>query len=271
MIGHHRTSSTTGTKGRFPFRLGAPSWVVPGDLAFNVNRLAALVDDVQLLFFESAGARGLAHDLDLTLLRDQADQHDLTYTVHLPTDIHLADRAPRTRQQGIEEIVRLVEKTAPLAPSALDLHLTGGDPSTHGWRDRLSDSLSRLAAALGPEWSRRLAVENIGYPIDMVQDLVRAHGLAFCLDFGHVAHYGHDWESARQLLPEAIHLHYHGLADGKDHRALTVAMGPFTRQLLTDLRQSSYTGVLTLEIYHLEQFITSACLLAEADEEHPEV
>ena len=40
-------------KGRFPFRLGTSSYIIPDDILPNVEFLADRVDDVELILFES--------------------------------------------------------------------------------------------------------------------------------------------------------------------------------------------------------------------------
>ncbi len=244
------------------WRLGATSCVLPADIMTNVRQLAPLVDDVQLLFFESAAKSLLPQPLDMPALRDLAEEHGLTYTVHLPTDLVLGAAARAERQEGIGEILRLMAQLAPLAPQSFDLHLVR-EPnlSDAAWLDNLAASLQELSGALGDE-KRLVGVENIEYPYGLVAPLVAEYGFGVCLDLGHLVYYGHDLEEGLALLPRVRHLHYHGVQDSRDHQALTDAEQ--ARMLGRRLAEAGYDGVLTLEMYSLENLKASLALLDEA-------
>lgn len=245
-----------------PWRLGATSCVLPADIMTNVRALAPLVDDVQLLFFESAAKSLLPQPLDVQALADLAEEHGLTYTVHLPTDIALGAASRAARQEGIVEVLRLMAQLSPLAPQSFDLHLAREQniPDT-AWLDNLADSLQGLATALGEEKSL-VAVENIEYPYGLVSPLVAEYGFAVCLDLGHLVHYGHDLEEGLGLLPRVLHLHYHGVQNTRDHQALTDAEQ--ARMLGKRLAEAGYEGVVTLEMYNLEKLKESLALLDKA-------
>ena len=249
-------------KNHYPWRLGATSCVLPADIMTNVRVLALLMDDVQLLFFESAAKSRLPQPLDVQVLRDLADEHGLTYTVHLPTDLALGAASKAERQEGIGEMLRLMAQLAPLRVLSFDLHLVREpDLSKAAWLDNLAASLEELAGALGDE-KRLVGVENIEYPFGLVAPLVAEYGFGVCLDLGHLAHHGHDLEEGLALLPNASHLHYHGVRGGKDHQALNDAeqAGLLGRRLA----EVGYDGVVTLEMYNLEKLEDSLALLDTA-------
>jgi sugar phosphate isomerase/epimerase len=249
-------------KNRQPWRLGGTSCVLPADIMANVRVLAPLVDDVQLLFFESAAKSLLPQPLDVQVLRDLAEEHTLSYTVHLPTDLALGAPSRTKRQEGIVEILRLMDQLAPLGPQSFDLHLVREQElSEAAWLDNLAASLRELTGALGEE-KRLVAVENIEYPYSLVAPLVAEYGFSVCLDLGHLVHYGHDLEEGLGLLPQVRHLHYHGVRDGRDHQALIDAEQ--ARMLGKRLAAAGYDGVVTLEMYSLEKLKGSLALLAEA-------
>ncbi|MFH1019713.1 MAG: cobamide remodeling phosphodiesterase CbiR [Pseudomonadota bacterium] len=248
-------------KNRCPWRLGATSCVLPADIMTNVRALAPLVDDVQLLFFESAAKSLLPQPLDVQALRDLAGEHGLSYTVHLPIDLTLGAAARDKRQEGIAEILRLMAQLAPLAVLSFDLHLVREpDLPDPAWLDNLAAGLGELSAALGDE-KRLVAVENIEYPYGIVAPLVAEYGFSVCLDLGHLAHYGHDLEEGFALLSRARHLHYHGVRDGRDHQALFDA--EHAGMLGKRLAETGYDGVVTLEMYSMEKLKGSLALLDE--------
>ena len=249
-------------KKRFPWRLGATSCVLPADIMTNVRQLAPLVDDVQLLFFESAAKSLLPQPLDVQVLRELAEAHSLSYTVHLPTDLALGAASKAERQEGVGEMLRLMAELAPLAPQSFDLHLVRElNLPDAVWLDNLAVSLESLSGALGEE-KRLVGVENIEYPFGLVAPLVAEYGFGTCLDLGHLVHYGHDLEEGLGLLSHARHLHYHGVRDGKDHQALHDAKQ--ARVLGQRLVEAGYDGVVTLEMYNLEKLKASLALLDTA-------
>lgn len=249
-------------KNRQPWRLGATSGVLPADIMANVRQLAPMVDDIQLLFFESAANSRLPQPIDLPALQDLAEEHDLSYTVHLPADLSLGASAQAKRQEGIAEILRLMTQLTPLAPHSFDLHLAREPDLTEAaWLDNLASGLGELAIALGEE-KRLVAVENIEYPYGLVAPLVAEHGFPVCLDFGHLIHYGHDLEQGLALLPRVRHLHFHGVENGRDHQALTDVRQ--AGMLGSRLAEAGYDGVVTLEMYSLEKLTASLALLNKA-------
>ncbi|MDG4474874.1 cobamide remodeling phosphodiesterase CbiR [Thiovibrio frasassiensis] len=248
-------------KNRFPWRLGATSCVLPADIMANVRQLAPLVDDVQLLFFESAAKSRLPQPFDVQALREIAEAHGLSYTVHLPADLALGAAAKVERQEGIGEILRLMAQLAPLGVLSFDLHLVREpDLPEAAWLDNLAASLRELSGALG-EQKRLVGVENIEYPFGLVAPLVAEYGFGVCLDLGHLVHYGHDLEEGLGLLSRVRHLHYHGVRGGKDHQGLHDAgqAGMLGRRLA----EAGYDGVVTLEMYSLEKLQGSLALLDE--------
>lgn len=241
------------------WRLGATSCVLPADIMTNVRQLAPLVEDIQLLFFESAAKSRLPQPLDVSALREIAEEHALSYTVHLPTDIALGAAARAEREEGIAEIVRLMARLAPLGVRSFDLHLVRDRYLPEAlWLDNLVAGLHELSGALGEE-KKLVAVENIEYPYGLVAPLVEEYGFGVCLDLGHLVRYGHDLQEGLSLLPRVLHLHYHGVQDGRDHQALTDA--DQARMLDRRLAEVGYDGVVTLEMYSLENLKDSLALL----------
>lgn len=239
--------------------------MLPADLATNASFLAGQVADIQLLFFESMANQGMSHPLDLALLHELADGHDLTYTVHLPLDLALADDQPLLRQQAVAEIVNLVRDLMPLQPLSFDLHLNrqpGLDLSR--WRQRLDGSLALLAAELG-DLRGLLAVENIDYPFSQVSDMVLSHGFSVCLDLGHAVRYGDDLTSLFGLMPHVRHIHYHGVNNGRDHQPLSPDHADLTLRLFTELAEANYQGAVTLEVYNEKDLMDSMAELSRLD------
>ena len=148
------------------FRLGTTSYIWPDDILPNVVRLAPLVDDVELVLFESDEyGSNLPSEAVITDLRQLAQAHDLTYTVHLPLDLRLADD-DSTRHPSLEKARRVIARTRALDPFAYVVHLDGkaiqndaDDVMLARWQLQATRSLEQVA-----DWAggvSRLCVENL--------------------------------------------------------------------------------------------------------------
>ncbi|RJX31147.1 MAG: sugar phosphate isomerase/epimerase [Desulfurivibrio sp.] len=243
--------------------MGATSFVIPAAIEENVRYLAERVDDIQLLFFESPSQCRLPQKVDINLLQGLAQEHDLSYTVHLPTDIAPGSDSRVIRQQGVDEIVRLMEELAPLNPLCHDLHLAWPpELARERWLAHISDFLDRLNKELGRAGAV-VAIENIDYPFSAVRQLALAHGFALCADIGHGLLSGQEPGELFADIPRAAHIHYHGVRDNRDHQALGGEQQACSRRLGEALQDHGFAGVVTLELYRSADLEVSLRHLAE--------
>ena len=112
-------------KGAFPFRLGTTSYIIPADIIPNVKFLADKVDDIELVLFESDEMANIPSAEVVDELDVLAKENQLTYTVHLPLDIHTGHAVESERIRSVEKCLRIIERMAPLNPAAYVLHLDG--------------------------------------------------------------------------------------------------------------------------------------------------
>jgi len=77
-------------KGLYPFKIGTTSFIYPAGYAQNVKMLGPYVDEIELLLFEGA-PDSLPSTQEIKKLLSLSKEFDLTYNVHLPTDISLSD------------------------------------------------------------------------------------------------------------------------------------------------------------------------------------
>ncbi|MFC1523374.1 cobamide remodeling phosphodiesterase CbiR [Thermodesulfobacteriota bacterium] len=251
-----------GVKGRFPWRLGATSFVIPADVLENVRFLAGLVDDIQILYFESQAGSSLEHDVPVADLKAVAVDHDLTYTVHLPLDISLGAADPALRQQGLDEICRIIDALHDLSPVCYDLHLNRATGDRDQWLENLDVSLSLLSERLGAA-TGTIGVENVDFALDPLLPMLEKYGLGLCLDIGHAVRYGQSLDTLFESIPRAVHIHAHGVFQGRDHLPLTSKQEVPMRTVAELLCRHAYTGVLTLEMYDWESLQTSMQSLHE--------
>jgi sugar phosphate isomerase/epimerase len=247
----------------YPFRLGTTSYIIPDDILPNARYLAGKVRDMELILFEvDDGPNNLPSTEVIDELSHIASKHDLTYTVHLPLDLKLGDDGSE-HDRSLVKAKRVIECTRRLNPWAYVLHLDGKSvrTSTDGelirrWRDQ-----SVRALELVSEWAgaaEKLAVENLEtYPLDFIQPVLDRIPVSRCVDIGHLWLDDHDPVPYLQAaLPRTRVIHIHGIAE-RDHRSLAFMPHEKVRALWDELIRAKYEGVLTVEIFSEDDFVSS--------------
>jgi len=248
------------------YRLGTTSYIVPDDIVPNVRFLADRVDDVELVLFQVEEAGGnLPSAAVVAELARLANDHDLTYTVHLPLDLRLgADDGVLSR--SLRQARLVIERTRDLDPWAYVVHLDGRKVvDKQAWDDQACRSLELAAAWAGsPD---KLAVENLeGYPLDFFEPVIARIPVSRCVDVGHLWLDGHD---PRPYLESALArtrvIHLHGIGE-RDHQLLAHQSPEALSSVLTALHTKGFKGVLTLEVFGRDDFESSLTTLAEVEE-----
>lgn len=242
-------------KGRFPFRLGATSYVIPADIVPNVRALAERVDDVEIVLFESDAISPLPGPEIIEELAVIASEHHLTYTVHLPLDIHLGHPDETERRLSVEKCLRAAGGMSALRPFAWVLHFTkpaallDGSMGTGAWQDRLERSAYELIE--GGLGAKRLCIETLDYPFELVQEVVDRKGLSVCLDIGHLLTAGLDvYGYVERFLPRSRVVHLHGVEGGKDHSSLACLEGRLLERIIRALCVDRILDrVVTIEVF----------------------
>ena len=256
-------------RGRFPFRLGATSYVIPADIVPNVRELAVKVDDVELVLFESAETSNLPDAETVGELRRLAAEHDLSYTVHLPLDARLGERDERARRRAVEKCLAVADCVRALGPLAWTVHFDADGPGrpapadARAWRAALARSARELIdSGIEP---RRLCVETLDYPFEAVEEVVAGLDLSICLDVGHLLISGRPLEAALvRYLPRCRVVHLHGVINGKDHADLS-GMPRADLGLLVALLGAGGEPprVVTLEVFSAADLARSLAILGE--------
>lgn len=166
--------------------VAAPSWVMPGSIYENCLFLEGKVDEVALLFFESASC--LAYDS--SDLPNELASLDLTYHVHLPLDL------PWQKPSAVAEIILgLMDKVRFLGVHQAVLH----PPVTTGKAAFSVTEASQALEVVARAWKKHglrcndLLIENVegAALVDLVPVIAELE-LGICIDIGHIIAYGHD-------------------------------------------------------------------------------
>ncbi|HSL28268.1 MAG TPA: cobamide remodeling phosphodiesterase CbiR, partial [Anaerolineales bacterium] len=193
---------------------------------------------------------------------------DLTFTVHLPLDLKLGEDGSE-QDQSLVKARRVIDCTRNLHPWAYVLHLDGksvrtstDSPAIKRWQDQSVRALEIVST--WADGAEKLAVENLEtYPLDFIQPVLDRIPVSRCVDIGHLWLDGHDpVPYLRAALPRTRVVHIHGIAE-RDHRSLAFMPQEQVQAVWDELKRANYTGVLTLEIFSEEDFLSSLGVIEE--------
>lgn len=245
-------------KNRFPFRLATTSFIYPAGWADNVKYLAPYLDEIELVFFESDPG-SLPDTEEIQRLRTLAERYDITYNVHLPIDLDLGSTDDARCRSAVHSVCRLTSLTEPLEPSTYTIHLDfEGDAAETdrvvAWQERTSASMREIIAAGPPP--QMFSVENLAYPFEIAEPIVRNLGLGICFDVGHMHLSGGDVIAAWERYRDATTIvHLYGIGDKGEHLALDALPRRLAAQVIRELDR--FGSVVSLEVFSHENLIGS--------------
>jgi len=244
-----------------PFRIGTTSFVYRGSWLYNVERLAARVDDIEILFFESDGVGSLPSNDEMRAIAALRADHGLTLSLHTPLNASLASASEAERTLGVSRVLRAIEAAEPMAPDNYVIHVylgdrEGDDPpqDLDAWRDRAARSIAELiTAGAVPD---RLCVEQLDYDLCLLEPVIAGYDLPVALDVGHLQRDRRDLHGLLEhWLPRTRLIQWHGTDDsGRDHRGLDWFPEADARRMLQTLVSAQYRGVVTLEVFREQDF-----------------
>lgn len=248
--------------GRFPFRIGTTSYIIPDDILPNVQFLADKVDDIELVLFDVDQFCNIPSREQAAELGRLAAASDLTYTVHLPLDLQFSEDESKI-SQSLAKARNVIEALHCIRPHAyvahLDSHAIVKEPSeteASDWVRQCTKSLQRLLKDL-PD-PALLAVENLeSYPPALNHRVLAQVPASECIDIGHLWLQKMDVPSyldARLDRTRVIHLH--GI-NTRDHQSLRHMPFDDVKRVIDKLVEKRYSGVLTLEVFSQEDFFSS--------------
>ena len=263
-------SSVAKLAGRFPFRLGCTSYVVPADIEPNVNALAGLVDDVEVVLFESEEFSNLPDNDVINTLDATAGLASMSFTIHLPLDIRMGAESEAERQRSVLQCLRIMTLTQPLTPFGYILHLHPDArdietaTSRRQWQNRCVQSIqSVLDNSKVPPGD--ICVENLSFPFEFAFPVVDRLGLSVCMDVGHVLLNSYNLQKYYDdYFNRARVIHLHGLSKGKDHQSLAHLPSALLSDLIHRLSASDKVRVLTMEVFGIDDFVSSMAVMEGA-------
>ncbi len=250
-------------KAAYPFILATTSFIYPDLYAPNIRMLGPFVDEIELLFFDSTYPGSLPSEDQIDELDWLAKAYDVTYNIHLPTDVSLTAHHRRGRAAAVDTIRKLLKLTRSLHPTATVLHLpmdkglTSGE--MHSWLARTREGVAKICE--GNADSHRIAVETLDYPLEWAMPIVEEFDLSICMDIGHLLVYGFDPAAFFERHADRITLiHLHGVRDGKDHLGLH-HLDEIQSRMMIDIL-SRFKRVVSLEVFSYRHLALSLDHLA---------
>lgn len=244
-------SLTKSYKKYYPFKIGTTSFIYPDFYVPNVKMLGRFVDEIELLLFEASPVAALLSTTVINDLKRLSHELQVSYNIHLPTDISISDPNPVKRKRAVDLLINIIERVAPLSPSSHTLHvpypadLTDDDHSKV-WQDVVYHNLEKiLHAGVLPD---KIAIETLDYPFEKIENIVKELKLSICLDLGHFILHGYDMTTFFYKFAHHIPIiHLHGIHQNRDHVSLQNLPAEMMKSVLKLL--ADFTETVSIEVF----------------------
>lgn len=235
----------------FPYTVAAPSWVIPGTVAENCRYLKGRVDEVGLLFFETASS--LAYT-EKDLPADLAET-GLSFHIHHPLDLPWHEGADKIAQI----MNNLSDKAVHLNPALHILHPPEAGPLADHLLSGLAEKLRETS--IDPE---NVLIENIKEnSLENNFDVIQDCGFKICLDLAHMQAYGQQNLLDRVRIWDLVKmLHLNGPGIGGRHESLENLDKQGLKLLDCFFENFIKGGTVTVEVFEKEGFFKSLQYLA---------
>ena len=249
---------------KLSFRVGTTSYIYPDEILPNVRQLKGRVEDIELVLFETDNNGNIPAQKDLKELKSIGNDWDLTYTVHLPLNISFGSRQDDKRKKSIRAINSLIEHLSDLDAYAYILHLNLSRKEKRNialWQDTVGESLRQISES-NPSIVKKIAVENLSYPFEYLDVVIKDTDFSVCVDIGHLIVMGADvMKHLGKYFRKTRVIHFHGVNGRKDHVSLKYLDRMLIRRAIGFLKENDYRGVLTLEVFSQTDFEESMDIL----------
>ncbi len=241
-------------KNNYPFRLGCTSYVYPDEIVPNVKKMAPIVDDIEIVLFQSEEYSNLPDTETISELAHLSKENNITYTVHFPIDKDAGATDAFERKQFSDQVKRIIELMQPVDPYGYLLHFQGieadsSEQERNAWL-HACDEVCRQIAGIPDLEKKKICVENLSYPLAWHMDMVERYGFSLCLDIGHLLLSEKNWDDIfAEYLGKTRIIHLHGVCDMKDHISLKKGkLGDVEKSILL-IKESKYRHIVTLEVF----------------------
>lgn len=247
-----------------PCRIGTTSYIIPAEILPNLHFIKDIVEDVELVLFESDEYSNLPSKSDVREMAIIADDAGLSFTVHLPLDAWPGALDEGEREKSVRKWLRVMELMAPVSPFGWVVHLNDPPGEDQGWDNWLAQCGKTIDTLFSYADPNNLCIETLSYDFGRVFPLVAEKGCSVCMDIGHLILTDRNVPACLDAWLEHTRVvHLHGVnADGRDHVDLTHLEPRLLNHIITTLKDSGHLPrVLTLEIFSLDDLEASLSVL----------
>ena len=260
----------------FPFVISAPSMVFGMDLIENVKRLSSFVKHVEIVLFHTPELDNIPAENEIRSLKELKAENDLTYSVHLPASLEIAEENGQNQNSALRTITEIIATLQVIDPLFYILHVPLTKPTLAfepgcyftrldqyrftDWTTRAITSLQQIQIETGLD--RKLLVENINYSPIFLEPFWREGLCGLCLDIGHLL-LGNEsvGKTLKQYLPVIREIHLHGVIGCDEHLSLNVMPTERVQSWFQHMKRSSYNGLVNLEVFSPDDLETSLGIL----------
>mgnify|MGYP002640288759 CR=1 FL=1 len=262
----------------FPFVISAPSMVFGMDVVENVEKLSSFVKNVEIVLFHTPELDNIPTEKEIDFLKELKVENDLTYTVHLPTSLEIAERNAENQNSALRMATGIIGKFHEIDPQFFILHVPLAKPTLTfepgfyftkpdqhrftDWKNRTRAGLQQLQRETG--LNQRLLVENINYSPAFMEQFWQEGLCALCLDIGHLL-LGNEavGETLERYLPVIREIHLHGVIGWEEHLSLNVMPAARVQSWFDLMNRGGYDGIVNLEVFSPGDLQTSLGVLEE--------
>jgi hypothetical protein len=264
---NHESDFTMTYKNKFPFKVGCTSYVIPDMIVPNVLLMSNIIDDVELLFFESAKGSSFLSNEELKELEIISKNDGISYSIHCPIDICAGLNDKISQERFVFQIEQIIRETETLPVSGFIVHLDGLPAAYNSdeeilWVENVNKICKKISTINKIDTSK-ICIENLSYNPGLNVEIISKYNFSACIDIGHLWLNKHDWKTyCNCMLPLTKTMHLHGVSHNKDHRS--IKENDLTQ--LTDFIQNYlmyYKQVLTIETFKKDSTFDSLEILGE--------
>lgn len=244
-------SLTKSYKNFYPFKIGTTSFIYPDLYVPNVKMLGPFVDEIELLLFESAPVASLLSKAVINDLKHLSQELQVSYNIHLPTDISISDPNPVKQGRAINTLVNIIERVAPLSPSNHTLHVPYSadltdDDHLKKWQDVVCRNLEKIVHSGVP--ADRIAIETLDYSFETIEEIINELNLSICMDLGHLILHEYDITTFFNKCANKISIiHLHGVNNYRDHISLENLPVELMKSVIKLLE--NFTEMVSVEVF----------------------
>ena len=259
-----------------PFKIGAPSMVFGENLLENARKLAAIVDHIEIVLFDTPTLHNFPTTNEIKTLKKLGDNENVSFSVHLPSSLEIASRVRKKREKSVQLAIDLIKLMDQVNSLYHILHIPYTKPTLTpvpgmyfpaehrdkfiDWTKRATESLTTIQDMVGLD--SKILVENINYSPIFLESFWKLGLCGFCLDMGHLM-LGRESiiEVTKQFISVTEEVHLHGVRGYEEHLSLAVLPKARISKWVSYLIDSAFMGVVNLEVFSAEDLETSIDLL----------